>query len=239
MTQDVMDVALAIGDATSLHTLANLTEKFLQERDYSKFGVAYVRQEGTEFTEVVPLSNISEDFLTSYAEQEYFLRDPLQQHCLRTTTPFVWDEVLALEHHEPIVRQIYSEAADFGLPNGMTIPIRSFDGLHGTVTFGGVRDKFGKKERLELNILALALHARVAELSEEVHQPNKGKRLSHREQETLKWGALGKTSEEIASILGLTKRTVDQHFENAGKKLGTVNRVHTVVQAFRHNLITL
>lgn len=234
-----MDVAQAIGDAASLHTLANLTERFLQERDFSKFGVAYVRQDGNEFTEIVPLSNISEDFLISYAEQEYFLRDPLQQYCLRTTTPFVWDEVLALEHREPIVRQIYSEAADFGLPNGMTIPIRSLDGLHGTVTFGGPRETLGKKERLELNILALALHARVAELCDEVHVPSKGKRLSQREQETLKWGALGKTSEEIASILGLTKRTVDQHFENAGKKLGTVNRVHTVVQAFRHNLITL
>lgn len=235
-----MEVALAIGAATNLHSLAATAEKFLQNRDFDQFGVAYVQQSDAGTTEIVPLSNIAEDFLVSYAEQDYFLLDPLQQYCLRTTTPFVWNEVLALEHREPIVRKIYGEAADFGLSNGMTIPVRSFEGLHGTVTFGGERQTFGLKERLELNILALAMHARVAELcNTTLATQRRVRRLSQREQETLKWGALGKTSDEIANILGLTKRTVDQHFENAAKKLGTVNRVHTVVQALRQNLITL
>jgi LuxR family quorum sensing-dependent transcriptional regulator len=239
VTADIMEVALAIGTTSSLDNITRLAESFLEERDLFQFGVSYLRPDGMESGEFVPLSNISEDFLAYYAEQDYYLLDPLARYCMHTSTPFVWHEVLNINDQPPIVRRIYSEAEEFGMPQGMTVPIRSVKGLTGTVTFAGHRDRFGPRERLEMNILAMAMHARVAELSSEVKTMGQSRRLSDREQETLKWGALGKTSDEIASILGLTKRTVDQHFENAAKKLGTVNRVHTVVKAFRHSLISL
>src|SRR5215475_3073271 len=48
--------------------------------------------------------------------------------------------------------------------------------------------------------------------------------LHDREVETLTWVARGKTSAEIAQILGLTKRTVDFHLDNARIKLGAATR---------------
>ncbi|MCY1555608.1 transcriptional regulator EpsA [compost metagenome] len=63
--------------------------------------------------------------------------------------------------------------------------------------------------------------------------------LTSREGEVLKWVAAGKTASEIAAITGLSARTVNQHCENAQKRLGTNNRVHTVVEAIRHKLIIL
>ena len=47
----------------------------------------------------------------------------------------------------------------------------------------------------------------------------------------------GVTSADIATILGVSTRTVNQHFENAGRKLGTLNRVHSVATAIRMSLI--
>ena len=55
----------------------------------------------------------------------------------------------------------------------------------------------------------------------------------------LKWVARGKTAAEIAEITGLSARTVNQHCENAQRRLGTNNRLHTVVEAIRHKLIAL
>lgn len=52
--------------------------------------------------------------------------------------------------------------------------------------------------------------------------------LTEREVETLTWAARGKTSVEIAQILGLPKRTVDFHIDNARIKLGTNTRMHAV-----------
>jgi LuxR family quorum sensing-dependent transcriptional regulator len=239
MKQDIMEVATEIGKTTSLDGVADIAERFLDSLEFNRFAVSYIRNDDIRINEFVPLSNISDEFLIRYSEMDYFFLDPLARRCLHTATPFIWEEVLTLREQEPIVKRIYSEASDFGLPQGMTVPIRSFEGLIGSVTFAGQRDRFGPKERLELNILALVLHARVAELCHETGLHRAGRQLSERERETLKWGAVGKTSSEIGSILGLTKRTVDQHFDNAAKKLGTVNRVHTVVMALKHNLIAL
>jgi DNA-binding response OmpR family regulator len=61
--------------------------------------------------------------------------------------------------------------------------------------------------------------------------------LTSREIETLTWSARGKTSAEIATILGLTKRTIDFHLDNAKNKLGAETRVQAVVRATSTGLI--
>lgn len=63
-------------------------------------------------------------------------------------------------------------------------------------------------------------------------------RLSEREVETLTWAARGKTSAEIAQILGTTKRTVDFHIDNARTKLGVANRTEAVIRAAQSRLIS-
>ena len=61
--------------------------------------------------------------------------------------------------------------------------------------------------------------------------------LNPREIETLTWAARGKTSGEIATILGLAARTVDFHLDNARAKLGVSTRIQAVVEATRGKII--
>jgi DNA-binding response OmpR family regulator len=61
--------------------------------------------------------------------------------------------------------------------------------------------------------------------------------LNEREVEVLTWAARGKTSAEIAKILGLTKRTVDFHIDNAREKLGAATRVEAAIKAATGRLI--
>jgi DNA-binding NarL/FixJ family response regulator len=61
--------------------------------------------------------------------------------------------------------------------------------------------------------------------------------LNHREVETLTWAARGKTSAEIAMILGLAKRTIDFHIDNARDKLGVTTRIQAAVKAAAGRLI--
>jgi len=61
--------------------------------------------------------------------------------------------------------------------------------------------------------------------------------LSDREIETLTWVARGKTSAEIAQILGLSKRTIDFHVENARTKLSATTRIEAAVKAATGPLI--
>jgi DNA-binding response OmpR family regulator len=61
--------------------------------------------------------------------------------------------------------------------------------------------------------------------------------LNDREVETLTWAARGKTSAEIARILGLSKRTIDFHIDNARTKLGAATRVEAAIKAATGRLI--
>ncbi|MGV3490711.1 MAG: LuxR C-terminal-related transcriptional regulator [Devosia sp.] len=61
--------------------------------------------------------------------------------------------------------------------------------------------------------------------------------LSERETEVLRWTAAGKTAAEIATILDISGRTVEFHINSAARKLDTVNRIQTVVEAMKKKLI--
>ena len=70
--------------------------------------------------------------------------------------------------------------------------------------------------------------------------PGCGRRLlglNDREVEILTWVARGKTSTEIAQIIGLTKRTVDFHIDNARGKLGAATRTEAVIKPTTGRLI--
>jgi len=61
--------------------------------------------------------------------------------------------------------------------------------------------------------------------------------LNEREIESLTWAARGKSSDEIAEILGIGKRAVDFHIDNARAKLGVATRIQAAVKATVGGLI--
>lgn len=63
--------------------------------------------------------------------------------------------------------------------------------------------------------------------------------VSSREKSCIYWAAKGKTSWEISIILEVSESTIVFHLRNAGKKLNTVNRTHTVAEAIRRGVISL
>jgi DNA-binding NarL/FixJ family response regulator len=63
--------------------------------------------------------------------------------------------------------------------------------------------------------------------------------LTDREKEVLSWVGRGKTSAEIAIILGLSERTVNFHCDQAVKRLDVTNRTQAVATAVALGLIRL
>jgi DNA-binding NarL/FixJ family response regulator len=89
---------------------------------------------------------------------------------------------------------------------------------------------------IDFEILAAIVRARLAGVARNAIWPDLIK-LNDREAETLTWAARGKTSSEIATILGLSKRTVDFHIDNARDKLGVATRIQAAVKAAASGLI--
>jgi DNA-binding NarL/FixJ family response regulator len=89
---------------------------------------------------------------------------------------------------------------------------------------------------IDFDLLATIIAARLAGIARTGLWP-KLIDLNDREVEVLTWVARGKTSLEIAGILGLTKRTVDFHIDNARNKLGASTRTEAVIKATTGRLI--
>lgn len=89
---------------------------------------------------------------------------------------------------------------------------------------------------IDFEVLGTIINARLAGVARSELWP-KLVQLNDREVETLTWVARGKTSAEIAQILGLTKRTVDFHIDNARTKLGVATRTEAAVKAVTGRLI--
>jgi DNA-binding response OmpR family regulator len=89
---------------------------------------------------------------------------------------------------------------------------------------------------IDFEVLTTIINARLAGVARSELWP-KLVQLNDREVETLTWVARGKTSAEIAQILGLTKRTVDFHIDNGRTKLGAATRTQAVIKAAAGRLI--
>ena len=89
---------------------------------------------------------------------------------------------------------------------------------------------------IDFDVLATIITARLAGVARMELWP-KLVDLNDREVETLTWVARGKTSAEIAKILGLAKRTIDFHIDNARSKLGAATRSEAVMKAADGGLI--
>ncbi|MBV8380439.1 MAG: response regulator transcription factor [Paucibacter sp.] len=89
---------------------------------------------------------------------------------------------------------------------------------------------------IDFEILATVIEARIAGVARMGLWPQ-SVALTERELEVLTWSARGKTSEEIATILGLSKRTIDFHIDNARAKLGVTTRTQAVFKAVAGRLI--
>jgi len=61
--------------------------------------------------------------------------------------------------------------------------------------------------------------------------------LTPREREVLAWVAQGKSAAQIAEILHIANRTVNEHVQTCTKKLGALNRTHAVAIALRDRII--
>jgi DNA-binding NarL/FixJ family response regulator len=55
-------------------------------------------------------------------------------------------------------------------------------------------------------------------------------KLTERELQTLTWASRGKSSADVAVILGISERTVNFHLDNAMRKVGVATRVQAAVK---------
>ena len=89
---------------------------------------------------------------------------------------------------------------------------------------------------VDFDVLAAVIASRLKRVARTTLWP-KHIGLGERELEALTWAARGKTFAEIGEILGLSRRTVEFHLDNARRKLGVPTRTQALIKAAVGELI--
>jgi LuxR family quorum sensing-dependent transcriptional regulator len=186
------------------------------------------------------LNGWSVEWANHYMASEYYRDDPVAAHCRRTINPFEWSEAPFDAEFNPRAAEVMHTAEDFGLKKGFLVPILRSSGFQACVTMAGERPDYDPEAKRAIHLLSLFAHARVTLLLNEAAAPAEVyEGLSDREREVLTWIAAGKSSWDIARILGITERTVNWTIGRAMRKLDAVNRTQAVVNAIRSGAIRI
>lgn len=232
-----MSTIQTIQEQTSSDAILATMYKAIGNYGFDKFIISGLPDRGMDVRPFVLLSGWPDEWYERYTTKGYVHLDPVARHCFTTTLPFDWSEAPFDAHSDLPARRVMEEATDFGMNDGLCVPIHMEGGMQGVVSLVGSTAHLDDIARLELHMLSLYAHGQLRYLNST--GADYVRAITAREAEVLKWASIGKTAAEIAIITNLSERTVNQHCENAQKKLGTNNRIHTVVEAIRHKLIAL
>jgi DNA-binding CsgD family transcriptional regulator len=125
--------------------------------------------------------------------------------------------------------------ADNGLHRTFAFSLHDAALRHYIFAFSGERPLPSREESMELVYGSMQILEAFVRDRNDDDKPEE--RLSKREIECLRWSAAGKSSEEIAIILGLSAHTVASYLKSAMRKLDSVNRMQAVARAFRYRLL--
>jgi len=172
-----------------------------------------------------------------YNAHRLYRHDPCAERSRKTAVPFFWHELGRGSLSQP-AKIVMDTAREFGLREGICVPLHLPFSQPATVTFAGEFLDVPPYASFVVQALAhLAFHSalRFADRPNHAEQPA----LSEREREILQWVAAGKTAWEISKILGISRHTASTHLRNIRQKYDAATIAHTVVEALRHHDIQL
>ena len=193
---------------------------------------AYVLMPDGRSAEISAITNYPAEWTALYGRSRYVFIDPVVARALSRPEPFIWgaEDNSALPTSEAH-RELFEQAAVFGIRYGFTVPIHDGRGGRASLTFAvdEPTPEFRRcvdKKGQALQLLAVLFHAKARRILPG-DRLVAGISLSPRQLECLEWAARGKSAADIADILGISRRTAAFHIEQAKSKLG----VRTISQA--------
>lgn len=175
--------------------------------------------------------NLPPDWIERYASERIWEVDPFMDWARKSCVPFSWNMVsTGLEGgeqhrlHLEFVRQV-------GLRDALAIPLRSGVGDLSIITFLKTDEITSLDDGIlaHLFLCAATVHQRFIELErDEGKQVGK---LSLRESEAISLAARGMTVKQVAMQMQVAPTTVETLLKRCQDKMGTRNRVASVVRA--------
>ncbi|ASY64157.1 hypothetical protein SJ05684_c27260 [Sinorhizobium sojae CCBAU 05684] len=227
-------------DPASVQTeyeILQLMRQLVTRYGYAHFLIARLPMaEEQRFSERLVLSNWPAELVRQYDAEQIFPASGLVERLRRTKLPIAGGPELLEETGKGrgmgAIRQLQPHPE---MVRHFAVLLHTTSGEPFLAMLSGKREEPRGGEKAMI-YLALVQLFECLERTFDAGQPAREK-LSSREIECLRWAAAGKSSDEIAIILGISAYTVASYFKSAARKLDAVNRVQAIARAIRMKLI--
>ena len=178
---------------------------------------------------VTLLNNYPTAWQQRYAQAGYLLTDPTVAHARQSQSPIHWNDQAFASN-----RALWADAQDHGITTGWAQSCLERTGAGSLLTLCRctepltVRELQAKEARMRWLVQVAHVSLSRAILSQEKITYAA---LTAREREVLQWSADGKSAQDIADILNLSKSAVDFHLKNSIQKLNAPNKTAAVARA--------
>ena len=178
-----------------------------------------------------------EDWMKHYVANNYIEDDAVVIACKKMKTPFFWKDLFKDKAMSDKSLSILDMGQEAGLYDGMAIPLM---GLGSEVTGVGLARTTADKTHghdfkvmAETSLLSNFFHQKFRQLLIDKHCYQ----VSEREMDILSWAAEGKTDDEIAMLMNITRHTVRFHWSRIFSKLETNGRIPSITKSIALGLI--
>jgi len=242
------DRLLAIAQAADIPVAWNLATPRFREFGFSRvnYGLTRFRSDAWmgDPEDAVYLSTASEDYMRIYFRGGHFARTPIFRWLTSNvgTTCWRWvEDDFRAGRLPPGEAEAVRINHAMGVRAGLTISFpthnRRVKGAIGLIADPGMDhdavDRVRADHGAEIEALAHMLHFRVATLPPAYAR----KRLTDRQREALEWVADGKTTQDIALLMGISAGMVEKHLRLARDSLNVETTAQAVAKGTLLNMI--
>lgn len=225
----------AVDVARDERSIRNALRNFAVASGFERY--AYVHIHGDD---IVAFTDYPAEWQDLYFQNHYTTIDPVVTTAKRRMRLFSWSaEDRSVRRSSREIKRFYSQAIDFGIRSGVSVPIRTSYGRTAMVTLASDRPQAEVPPSWDPMEAALALAYIHIHLSLAARSSLKAGdvTLSTQEATSLSWSSHGKSMNVIADLLGIKPRTVQFYLDNARDKLGASNLQQAVRIAMEKKLI--
>tara|TARA_R110002072_G_scaffold129294_2_gene267696 strand:+ start:35 stop:763 length:729 start_codon:yes stop_codon:yes gene_type:complete len=170
-----------------------------------------------------------------YIEQNYIEKDVIFRKAVRDMQAFKWQDV---SYDDNMSHQIFDEAGEFGIKNGVTVPINLPGYYPATVNIIGENCDVSDEDYHAIHLISVYYYNAIIRIQKSKYADDfQEMDLAPRERECLHWVAQGKSDTDIGDILFLSPHTVHSYVESAKRKLHVSTRTQAAVRAVFCGLI--
>jgi LuxR family quorum sensing-dependent transcriptional regulator len=235
----IYDTINRLASPASLSEVAAGFTDAMAKFGFSSLGISGLPPPGEDVNPLVLIESAPKGYRDDYIHERFYAVNHVAAHARATCEPFRFSDAPYTpgdaRRHERFMQALES----YQIGKGVVVPVGGPANTATCVWLAGKDPAVHDSAILAIQLISLFAASKAHALAGPRHGGVRSSTLTTRERDALAWAARGKSAWEIGEILGISKRTVDEHVQTACRKLNAANRTQAVAAALRDGLIAL